>query len=63
VPSWLTAIGLDIRHALRGIARTPAIAVVVIVSVAAGIGVNTVVFSWIQARVLRPLPGVPGAGS
>jgi predicted permease len=32
------------------------------VSLAVGIGVNTAVFSWIQAVVLRPLPGVPEAG-
>jgi ABC-type antimicrobial peptide transport system permease subunit len=35
----------------------------VIVSLGVGIGVNTVVFSWIQARLLRPLPGVPGGAS
>ena len=40
----------------------PALAAVVIVSLAIGIGVNTAVFSWIQAVVLRPLPGVPEAG-
>src|SRR5215211_1629007 len=33
-------------------------AAVIIVSLAAGIGVNASVFSWIQARLLRPLPGV-----
>jgi predicted permease len=53
----------DVRHAGRMILRMPALASVVIVSLAAGIGVNTVVFSWIQARVLRPLPGVAASGS
>ena len=33
-------------------------AAVIIVSLTAGIGVNASVFSWIQARLLRPLPGV-----
>src|SRR5688572_3599678 len=36
-------------------------AAVIIVSLAAGIGVNASVFSWIQARLLRPLPGVSGS--
>lgn len=36
----------------------PVLAAVIIVSLAAGIGVNTVVFSWIQAVVFKPLPGV-----
>jgi predicted permease len=36
-------------------------AAVIIVSLAAGIGVNASVFSWIQARLLRPLPGVEGS--
>ena len=35
---------------------------VVVVSLAIGIGVNTAVFSWVQAVVLRPLPGVPDVG-
>ena len=37
----------------------PALAAVIVISLGAGIGVNTVVFSWIQALVLKPLPGVP----
>ncbi|HUR20991.1 MAG TPA: ADOP family duplicated permease [Vicinamibacterales bacterium] len=41
----------------------PAMAAVIIVSLAAGIGVNASVFSWIQARLLRPLPGVEGSMS
>ena len=38
-------------------------AAVVIASLGIGIGVNTTVFSWIQARTLQPLAGVPSGGS
>ncbi|HUG54261.1 MAG TPA: hypothetical protein VMR21_11700 [Vicinamibacteria bacterium] len=31
---------------------------VVVVSLGVGIGVNTAIFTWIQAVVLQPLPGV-----
>ena len=51
----------DVRLAWRSIARGPFVAAVVVVSLAAGIGVNTVVFSWVETWVLRPLPAVPGA--
>jgi predicted permease len=51
------------RQACRSVLRMPALSAVVILSLALGIGVNTVVFSWIQARVLEPIPGVKdGAG-
>ncbi|MBA2305684.1 MAG: ABC transporter permease, partial [Acidobacteria bacterium] len=50
----------DLRHACRAIVRMPAVSAVVILSLGLGIGVNTVVFSWIQARVLQPIPGVAG---
>src|SRR5207249_12211971 len=49
----------DFRYAWRSIARMPIVAAVVVVSLAIGIGVNTAVFSWIEAVVFRPLPGVP----
>src|SRR5881296_2423664 len=53
----------DVRDAFRRIVRMPALAAVVIISIGAGIGVNTVVFSWIQMRIFQPLPGVSGSGS
>jgi predicted permease len=53
----------DFWHACRAIARMPVLATVVIVSLGIGIGVNTVVFSWIQYRLLQPLPGVPRSAS
>lgn len=52
-----------IRHALRAIGRMPGLAAVVVVSLGVGIGVNTAVFSWIQAIVLAPIPGVDRSGS
>lgn len=52
------AILRDVKHAWRSILRMPLLATVVILSLGAGIGVNTTVFSFVQARVLRPLPGV-----
>ena len=52
-----------IQHALRTIRRMPGLAAVVILSLGVGIGVNTAVFSWIQAIVLKPIPGVADSGS
>ncbi|MBI3492345.1 MAG: ABC transporter permease, partial [Acidobacteria bacterium] len=53
----------DLVHAWRAIVRMPFVAAVVVVSLGVGIGVNTAVFSWLQAMVLQPLPGVPEASS
>jgi hypothetical protein len=52
-----------IRHALRTISRMPGLATVVVLSLGVGIGLNTAVFSWIQAVVLKPIPGVERSGS
>jgi predicted permease len=52
-----------IQHALRTIARMPGVAAVVVCSLAVGIGVNTAVFSWIQAFLLKPIPGVERSAS
>src|SRR5260221_7775163 len=53
----------DLQHAWRAIVRMPLLAAVVIVSTGVGIGVNTTIFSWIQAVLFRPLPGVADAAS
>jgi putative ABC transport system permease protein len=54
--------GRRLPTALRPLARMPLVASVVVASLAVGIGVNTAVFSWVQAMILRPLPGVPDVG-
>jgi predicted permease len=52
-----------LRESLRSVLRSPGIAAVVIISIGIGIGVNTAVFSWLQAVTLRPLPGVADGAS
>ena len=46
----------DVRYALRGIARHPSLAAVVVVSLALGIGANTAIFSVLDAVLLARLP-------
>src|SRR4051794_34036282 len=63
IAGWIQHGWRDARHSLRAIARMPALATVVVLSLGVGIGVNTVVFSWIDSVLLRPLPGVTAAAS
>jgi putative ABC transport system permease protein len=55
-PVMLTRLLYDIRTAVRQLARQPAFAAVVIVTLALGIGANTAVFSVVDGLLVRPLP-------
>ncbi len=46
----------DLRYALRTLRRTPAFAVAVVLTLGFGIGVNTSVFTVLNAVLLAPLP-------
>jgi macrolide transport system ATP-binding/permease protein len=54
--NWLDNFTRDLRFGLRMVARRPGLLVVLVLTMALGIGINTAVFGLMRVLILSPLP-------
>src|SRR5262245_45577797 len=51
---WLDTLARDVRFGVRSVRRSPTTTAVIVLTLAVGVGVNTAIFSVVNAVVLKP---------
>jgi hypothetical protein len=52
----MESLGKELKQVLRKLARAPMFTAITLITLAAGVGANTVVFSVLEGVLLKPLP-------
>lgn len=59
--AWLEGVARDLKHAARGLRKSPAFAATAVLTFGLGIGATTAIFTVLDGVVLRPLPYTDGS--
>jgi putative ABC transport system permease protein len=59
---WVQSVWQDLKYGARQLWRSPGFTAAAVITLALGIGVNTSIFSLLNALLLRPLPGANTRG-
>jgi macrolide transport system ATP-binding/permease protein len=59
---WIEAVRQDLKYGVRQLWHSPGFTAAAAITLALGIGVNTSIFSLLNALLLRPLPGANTSG-